>query len=61
MANPRVSIICNTYNHEKYIKDALESFINQKTNFDYEILVHDDASTDNTVNIVKEYEKNIQI
>ena len=57
MANPRVSIICNTYNHEKYIKDALESFINQKTNFDYEILVHDDASTDNTVNIVKEYEK----
>ena len=51
-----VSIICNTYNHEKYIKDALESFVTQKTNFAYEILVHDDASTDNTANIIREYE-----
>lgn len=51
-----VSIICNAYNHEKYIKDALESFIRQKVNFKYEILVHDDASTDNTAQIIKEYE-----
>lgn len=52
-----VSIICNTYNHEKYIRDALESFIFQKTNFEFEVLVHDDASTDNTTNIIREYEK----
>ena len=55
-----VSIICNTYNQEKYIADALESFIMQKTDFKYEILVHDDASTDNTPNIIKEYELKYQ-
>ncbi len=53
----QVSIICNTYNHEKYIKDALEGFIMQKTSFPFEVLIHDDASTDNTANIIREYEK----
>ena len=43
-----VSIICNAYNHERYIRDALDSFVKQKTDFPYEILVHDDASTDKT-------------
>lgn len=52
-----VSIVCNTYNQEDYIADALESFIMQKTNFKFEILVHDDASTDRTADIVREYEK----
>lgn len=52
-----VSIICNTYNHGLYIKDALESFVNQQTTFLYEVLIHDDASTDNTVSIIKEYQK----
>ena len=52
-----VSICCLAYNHEKYIRDALESFLNQKTDFRYEVLIHDDASTDNTVKIIKEYEK----
>lgn len=52
-----VSIICNTYNHELYIKDALESFVNQKTNFKFEVLVHDDASTDKTADIIREYEE----
>lgn len=51
-----VSIICNAYNHEKYIRDALESFVIQKTNFKFEVLVHDDASTDATADIIKEYE-----
>ena len=51
-----VSICCITYNHEKYIKDALEGFLNQKTNFNFEILIHDDASIDNTANIIREYE-----
>lgn len=55
MENIKVSIICNTYNHENYIADALESFIRQKTNFQYEILIHDDASTDGTVEIIKKY------
>ena len=52
-----VSICCLVYNHEKYIRDALDSFLNQKTDFKYEILIHDDASTDNTAEIIKEYEK----
>lgn len=57
MENISVSIICNTYNHEKYVKDALDGFVMQKTNFPFEILIHDDASTDNTANIIREYEK----
>lgn len=52
-----VSICCITYNQESYIKDALEGFLKQKTNFSYEIIIHDDASTDNTTNIIKAYEK----
>lgn len=53
-----VSVICNTYNHEKYIGDALQGIIMQKTNFKFEILIHDDASTDKTADIIREYEKN---
>lgn len=55
--NILVTIGCITYNHQKYIKDALESFLKQKTYFRYEILIHDDASTDETCQILKEYEK----
>ena len=50
-----VSVFCLAYNHEKYIRDALEGFVNQKTNFNFEVLVHDDASTDGTQKIIKEY------
>lgn len=57
MDNPLVSVICITYNHEKYIKDAIDSFLSQRTNFDYEIIIHDDASTDNTADIIRQYEK----
>ncbi len=52
-----VSISCITFNHEQYISDAIESFLMQQTNFNYEILIHDDASTDRTVEIIKEYQK----
>jgi len=52
-----VSICCMTYNQEEYIKDALEGFVNQQTNFKYEVIIHDDASTDNTQKIIKEYHK----
>ncbi len=50
------SICCITYNHENYIADAIESFLMQKTDFSYEILIHDDASTDRTPEIIKQYE-----
>lgn len=53
--NPLVSINCATYNHEKFIGDAIESFLMQKTNFDFEILIGEDCSTDNTRTIVEEY------
>lgn len=55
--NPKVSIICIAYNHEKYIEKTLQSFLMQETDFDYEILVHDDASTDGTADIIRKYEK----
>lgn len=50
-----VSVYCLAFNHEKYIRDCLEGFVNQKTNFKYEVIVHDDASTDATAVIIKEY------
>lgn len=51
-----VSIICKTYNHEQYIEDAILSFIAQKTSFRFEIIIHDDASTDDTQSIIRRYE-----
>lgn len=53
----KVSIYCMTYNHGKYIRDALEGFVMQKTNFRFEVIVHDDASTDGTTDIIREYEE----
>lgn len=54
---PLVSICCVTYNHESFIRDAIEGFLIQKTSFSLEIIIHDDASTDSTAKIVKEYVK----
>lgn len=50
-----VTIRCATYNHEAYIRQCLEGFVMQKTNFRFEAIVHDDASTDGTVAIIREY------
>ena len=55
-----VSVVMIAYNHERYIRKALESVVNQKTNFKFEIIIHDDASPDKTADIIREYEKNIQ-
>ena len=52
-----VSILCTAYNQEDYIAEALESFIRQKTKFNFEVIVHDDASTDNTAQIIKKYQE----
>lgn len=53
---PLVSIRCLAYNHEAFIAEALDSFLSQKTNFPFEIVVHDDVSTDKTADIIREYE-----
>ena len=52
-----VSISCITYNHARYIRQCLDGFLKQKTNFRFEILIHDDCSTDGTTEIIKEYEQ----
>lgn len=54
---PKVSIVCATYNHEKYLKYALNSILMQKVNFQYEVLIGEDCSTDQTRSILKKYEK----
>lgn len=52
-----LSIACITYNHEKYIAQAIDGFLMQKTNFDFEIVIGEDCSTDTTRNIILEYSK----
>ena len=56
MDKPLVSIVCTAYNHEPYIRDCLEGFVMQQTNFPFEVLINDDASTDHTADIIREYE-----
>lgn len=54
--NPLVSICCITYNHEKYIEKTIQGFLIQKTKFPIEIIIHDDNSQDNSVQIIKKYQ-----
>tara|TARA_R110001583_G_scaffold8896_2_gene41975 strand:- start:24503 stop:25489 length:987 start_codon:yes stop_codon:yes gene_type:complete len=55
MTKPLVSINCITYNHENYIAKTIEGFLIQKTTFPIEIVICEDASTDNTAKIIQEY------
>ena len=55
MARPKVSICVTTFNHEKYVEKCLSSILSQRTSFDIEIIVHDDASQDGTPSIIREY------
>jgi len=57
MTRPLVSICCLTYNHASFIRQCLDGFIMQKTNFSIEVIIHDDASTDGTADIIREYEQ----
>ncbi len=52
---PLVSVCCLAYNHEPFIRQALDGFIMQKTPFPFEAIIHDDASTDGTAEIIREY------
>lgn len=59
--NAKVTIICVTYNQEEYIEQCLDSLVSQKTNFEYQIFVGEDCSTDNTREIVKRYAEKYSI
>jgi glycosyltransferase involved in cell wall biosynthesis len=53
----KVSVIVHTYNHEKFIRQTLDSILNQQVNFEYEVIVGDDASPDSTPKIIQEYQQ----
>lgn len=55
--HPLVSIKCLAFNQERFIGQALDGFLMQETDFPFEVIVHDDASTDKTADILREYEK----
>ncbi|MCR4922827.1 MAG: glycosyltransferase, partial [Lachnospiraceae bacterium] len=51
---PKVSVIFITYNHEKYVEKALKSVLDQKTDFDFEVIVGEDCSTDSTRAVIND-------
>ena len=51
---PIASIILNTYNHEKYVGECLDSILSQQVEFSCELIIYDDASTDNSVDLIEE-------
>ena len=53
----KVTVIITTYNHERFIKQAIDSVIMQETNFDYNLVIIEDCSTDRTQDIVTAYQK----
>ena len=61
IANPKVTVCTITFNHKDFIEQALDSFLRQETTFPFEIIVHDDLSTDGTKEIIEQYEKKYPI
>ncbi len=57
VTNPALSVLLVTYNHAKYVAQALDSILMQRTDFDFEVVVADDCSSDSTLNIIKEYQQ----
>lgn len=57
MSQIMVSVCCIVFNQERYIRKCLESLVMQETNFKYEIVVHDDASTDRSADIIREFQQ----
>jgi glycosyltransferase involved in cell wall biosynthesis len=55
--NPKVSVVCISYNQQNFISQTLEGFVMQKTNFEFEVIVADDYSTDQTSEIIRDYAK----
>jgi glycosyltransferase involved in cell wall biosynthesis len=53
--NPKVTVCVMTYNQVRYIRQCLQSILDQKTNFEFDIIVGDDCSTDGTTDIVREF------
>lgn len=54
---PLVAIHCLVYNHEPYLRKCLDGFVMQKTTFPFVAIVHEDASTDNSASVIREYEQ----
>lgn len=52
-----VSVMCTVFNHERYLERTLKGILEQKTSFRFEVIIHDDASTDNSAQIIKKYER----
>ena len=52
---PKVIIRCLVYNHERFLRDCLDGFVMQRTNFPFKAVVHDDCSTDSSAAIIREY------
>jgi glycosyltransferase involved in cell wall biosynthesis len=55
--SPLVSVVCHTFNHENFIEDSINGFLMQKTTFPFEIIIHDDSSTDATREKIENYQK----
>lgn len=53
--HPLLTVVCMVYNHQKHLKECLDGFVMQITNFPFQVLVHDDCSTDNSRKIIEEY------
>ena len=56
MTEPVVSVICTVYNKENFLPKTLDSLLEQKTSFSFEVIIIDDASTDHSRNIIEEYQ-----